>query len=112
MMTDRREILSLVLAHRIALVGILTGLLPLPQGRAQQAQPAAGNVALYRQANAPVERRIGDLLGRMTLEEMVRQLDLYAGARTLVDKQKDPTHAAADAVFLPEKAEALWEASA
>jgi beta-glucosidase len=80
--------------------------LSVVSGRAQQAPTAAG--ALYRQANAPVEARIDDLLGRMTLEEKVRQLDLYSGAKALVDKQRDPTHAAVDAVFLPEKAQALW----
>ena len=75
---------------------------------AQQSQPAAGPDAIYRQANAPIENRVNDLLSRMTLEEKVRQLDLYAGAKALVDKRKDPTHAAADAVFLPEKAQALF----
>jgi beta-glucosidase len=44
----------------------------------------------------------------MTLEEKVRQLDLYSGGTALMDKQKDTTHAAADAVFLPDKAQALW----
>jgi len=61
--------------------------------------------ALYRQANAPIERRIDDLLRRMTLEEKVRQLDMYAGAKDIVDRHTDDTHAAADAVFLPEKAQ-------
>jgi beta-glucosidase len=56
----------------------------------------------------PVENRIDDLLSRMTLEEKVRQLDLYAGAKSLVDKRRDSNHAAADAGFLPENAQALW----
>ena len=72
------------------------------------AQPAAGVGALYRQSNVPVENRIDDLLSRMTLEEKVRQLDLYAGAKSLVDKRRDSNHAAADAGFLPENAQALW----
>lgn len=62
----------------------------------------------YKNPNLPIERRVDDLLGRMTLEEKVRQLDLYSGARTLVDKRSDSTHATADAVFLPEKAQSLW----
>lgn len=62
---------------------------------------------VYRQPHAPVERRVQDLLSRMTLEEKVRQLDLYAGAQALVDRHTDETHAAPDAKFLPEKAEAL-----
>ena len=44
----------------------------------------------------------------MTVEEKVRQLDLYSGATALVNKQKNPTHAAPDAVFVPDKAQALW----
>jgi beta-glucosidase len=45
----------------------------------------------------------------MTLEEKVRQLDLYSGATALVDRHTDSTHAAPDAVFLPEKAQILWK---
>ncbi|HEY6491464.1 MAG TPA: glycoside hydrolase family 3 N-terminal domain-containing protein [Terracidiphilus sp.] len=48
-----------------------------------------------------------DLLARMTIEEKARQLDLYSGATALVDKHRDDTHAAADAVFVPEKAQAI-----
>lgn len=69
---------------------------------AQPPEPA------YRQANAPLERRIDDLMRRMTTEEKVRQLDMYSGARYIVDKHTDDTHAALDAVFLPEKAQRLW----
>lgn len=64
--------------------------------------------AIYKQKGAPIEQRINDLLSRMTLEEKVRQLDLYAGAKALVDKHSDNTHAAPDAVFDPQKAEALF----
>lgn len=63
---------------------------------------------LYKQESAPIEKRIGDLVRRMTLEEKVRQLDMYSGARDLMSKQSDSTHATADAVFLPDKAQALW----
>jgi beta-glucosidase len=62
--------------------------------------------ALYRRTDAPIERRIDDLVARMTLEEKVRQLDLYSGV-TFVSKQRDETHAAPDAVFLPNKAETI-----
>lgn len=76
--------------------------------QAQNSAHATNSLALYRQANAPVERRIDDLLSRMTIQEKVRQLDLYSGATDLVDKRKDSTHAASDAVFLPDKAQSLW----
>ena len=62
----------------------------------------------YKQSEVPVERRVDDLLHRMTLEEKVRQLDLYSGATALVDKHTDDTHAASGAVFLPDRAESLW----
>ena len=68
---------------------------------AQQAAP-------YKQSEVPIEQRVDDLLHRMTLEEKVRQLDLYSGATALVDKHTDDTHAASGAVFLPERAESLW----
>ncbi|WP_254062356.1 glycoside hydrolase family 3 N-terminal domain-containing protein [Acidobacterium sp. S8] len=75
-----------------------------------QSQPSAipGQGAVYRQSNAPIEKRLDDLIGRMTLEEKVRQLDLYAGAKDIVDKHTDDTHASADAVFLPAKAQSVW----
>lgn len=76
---------------------------------AQRAQTVdAPRTALYRQANAPIEQRVDDLLRRMTVAEKVRQLDMYSSARSIMSSHTDNTHAAADARFLPEKAEALW----
>lgn len=62
----------------------------------------------YRQANIPIEDRVQDLLRRMTLQEKVRQLDMYQGARGLMDKLKDNSHTDPSAVFQPQKALALW----
>jgi beta-glucosidase len=76
--------------------------------RGQQTSPAMHTRALYRQPDLPIEKRVADLLGRMTLEEKVRQLDLYSGATALVDQHTDSTHAAPQAVFLPDKAKVLW----
>lgn len=39
----------------------------------------AQNKYLYQDAKAPVEDRVKDLLSRMTLEEKVRQMDMYRG---------------------------------
>jgi beta-glucosidase len=72
---------------------------------AQKATPSS--VPVYRQSGAPIERRIDDLVQRMTLAEKVRQLDLYSGAKDLVDAHRDDTHAALNAAFVPERAETL-----
>ena len=75
---------------------------------AQDAHSIGKSPALYKQANAPIETRVDDLLSRMTLQEKVRQLDMYAGAKTLVDKRVDGLHAAADGAFQPEQAQILF----
>ena len=74
---------------------------------AQESSTKGTSAALYQQANAPIENRVNDLLGRMTLEEKVRQLDMYHGATELMSAQSDGTHATLDAVLLPDKAQAL-----
>ena len=63
---------------------------------------------LYKQQGASVEKRVKDLLVRMTLEEKVRQLDLYSGATSLMSRHSDDTHATSDAMFEPQKAEELF----
>jgi beta-glucosidase len=80
-------------------------LLPASGGVQHPAKPA---LPIYRQAGLPIERRISDLLQRMTVAEKVRQLDLYSGATDLMDKRSDNTHAAVDADFLPGKAQAIF----
>lgn len=76
--------------------------------RGQGRVSATDSAALYKQPRVPIERRVEDLLSRMTQQEKVRQLDLYSGATTLVDAHTDGTHAAATAHFLPDKAKAMW----
>jgi beta-glucosidase len=44
----------------------------------------------------------------MTLPEKVRQLDLYAGAKELVETHSDDTHATPAAAFVPANAQALF----
>ena len=78
----------------------------LAQAQTSGAKPETN--AVYRRSDAPTEKRVEDLLRRMTLEEKVRQLDFYAGAKDIMDKHADDTHAGADAVFLPEKAQSVW----
>ncbi len=80
------------------------------RANAQQGRDGAEAKPIYRQAGAPIEKRIDDLLKRMTLEEKARQLDLYAAAGTLEDKHTGKDHVAADAAFLPDKAQEMWGA--
>ena len=63
----------------------------------------------YRNPKLPVAERVKDLLGRMTLQEKARQLDMYPGASSFLDSNQtvDKTHAKANAVFDPKKAEKL-----
>jgi hypothetical protein len=71
-------------------------------------QAASQQKPLYMQAGVAVEKWVDDLLRRMTIEEKVRQLDMYSSAREVVSAHTDNTHAALDAVFVPEKALAVW----
>lgn len=75
---------------------------------ARAGNSAGETVPLYKQKNAPIEKRIDDLIGHMTVAEEVRQLDMYSGATAIVSGHTDQTHAVADAVFLPDKAQELW----
>jgi len=65
---------------------------------------------IYRQAGTPIEQRLDDLLSRMTLEEKVRQLDMYSGATGIMSAHTDSTHAAPNADFVTEKGQQLWGA--
>ena len=40
----------------------------------------------YENPNLPVDERVADLLGRMTLEEKVRQLDMYNAKKALLER--------------------------
>ncbi len=42
------------------------------------------NQHLYQRADAPIDKRIDDLLGRMTVEEKIKQLDMYWGKEVAV----------------------------
>jgi len=71
---------------------------------------AQDSVPAYKNPNLPVDQRVQDLLGRMSLEEKVRQLDMYSGSSDLLtdDQLRDHhTHAKTDAVFNPVSAEKI-----
>jgi beta-glucosidase len=62
--------------------------------------------APYKNPGLEVDSRVADLIGRMTLEEKVRQLDMYFGCQDLLDTNQcaSITHAKPDAVFNPQAA--------
>ena len=74
---------------------------------AQESSTKGTSTPLYQQESAPIESRVNDLLSRMTLEEKVRQLDMYQGSKGLMSAQLDGTHATPDALFQPDNAQAL-----
>jgi beta-glucosidase len=92
----------------ILLIALLVVAARPVQASAQAAVSATDSIALYKQPDVPIERRVEDLLSRMTMKEKVRQLDLYSGATSLMDEHTDGTHAAATAHFQPDKGQRLW----
>ena len=96
----RRKVFSFL--HLILLAAVLpTGVFSL---KAQDAVPPYKNPAL------PADTRVTDLIGRMTLEEKARQLDMYFGCESFLNADQrvtdSKTHARPDAVFNPALAEA------
>ena len=67
----------------------------------------AQTLPIYKRPTVPIERRVQDLIHRMTVPEKARQLDMYAGS-DFVDKHADGTHAAPDAQFRTEAAAKTW----
>jgi beta-glucosidase len=103
---DRYELMAGKL-RRVFLLMMVWQLCSSRTGAAAQ-QTASPQLPVYKQSQAPIETRIDDLIGRMSLAEKVRQLDLYSGAKELVDAHADDTHAAPTAVFVSARAEALF----
>jgi len=62
--------------------------------------------APYLDSTLPIDARVRDLLGRMTLLEKARQLDLYMGEH-FVDRMRNNTMMADDAEFAPASTLAL-----
>ena len=73
-------------------------------GQPSRAQEAP---APYKNPSLAVDARVADLIGRMTLEEKVRQLDMYFGCESLLETNQcvSRTHAKPEAVFNPQMAE-------
>jgi len=63
----------------------------------------------YKNRDLGIEERVQDLIGRMTVEEKARQLDMYSGCESLLKDTQclDKTHAKTNAAFEPELAEKI-----
>ncbi|HEX8784628.1 MAG TPA: hypothetical protein VF793_00500, partial [Telluria sp.] len=61
----------------LASVGSLAGLAAMPAvaGAAAARTAGQGGAPLYRQAGAPIDARVEDLLHRMTLDEKIAQME-------------------------------------
>ena len=75
---------------------------------AQKAQQQTGAEPAYKQASVPVEQRVRDLLSRMTLARKSATVGHVLRRNHTGRPALDDTHASPDAVFLPDKAAALW----
>lgn len=57
----------------------------------------------YKRMDLPVDQRVNDLIGRMTVAEKARQLDMYSGCEDLFDTNQNKTigahHINPDAIF-------------
>jgi beta-glucosidase len=91
----------------LASVGGLAGMATLPalaaaaaQGKGGQGGGGQAGRPLYRQAGAPVEARVEDLLRRMTLDEKIAQMQCLWQKKAAVQN--------ADSSFSAEKAQAAW----
>lgn len=97
---------SLRLCLPFSLLGSVFSL-PAQLEARQTGTPSTSEIAPYQHAALPIAERVQDLLGRMTVEEKARQIDMFAGI-SLVDKHADRTHAASDGVFVPAAAETMF----
>jgi beta-glucosidase len=84
------------LLHTLAIVAAaLVG--EILSTNAQDGQPP------YKNPHLAVDARVTDLIGRMTMAEKARQLDMYFGCETVLETNQytGRTHAKSDAVFNP-----------
>lgn len=61
------------------------------EAKSSKKAAAATELPLYKDANAPVERRVEDLLARMTLEEKILQLNQYTLGRNNIENNLGET---------------------
>src|SRR3569833_3146837 len=85
---------------------LLTALALLSSAGAVLAQE---NPPAYKNSALPVDQRVADLVGRMPVEEKVRQLDMYNGSESLIDTRTQTidnhTHAKPDTTLDPTRVE-------
>jgi beta-glucosidase len=85
----------------LASVGGVAGLAAVPAVAAAAAKAVAkGGAPLYKQPGAPVDARVEDLLGRMTLDEKIAQMQCLWQQKAGVQN--------ADTSFSADKASAAW----
>jgi beta-glucosidase len=83
----------------LASVGSMAGLAAVPAAAALK-QAGNGASPLYKQASAPIDARVEDLLARMTLEEKIAQMQCLWQKKAAIQN--------GDTSFSPEKASAAY----
>lgn len=82
----------------LASMGGVAGLAVVPAAALGQNAGGAGKAAIYKQAGAPVEARVDDLIKRMTLDEKIAQMQCVWQQKAALQNS--------DSSFSPEKARA------
>ena len=92
----------MILLHRV-IASVATALLVVPAVLAAQPRASAASPP-YRDARLPVERRVDDLLARMTLEEKVAQmLGIWQGKANITDAGDRPLRSRTRAALVPRR---------
>ena len=105
---SRRAFVTLAAAGAAAAVGMesQTGV-KAGVNNSAAAPTSLGGIPMYKRTEAPIEERIADLLGRMTLAEKARQLDMYSGS-AYVNEHRTSTHCGINAKFNVHLAQQDW----
>ncbi len=92
---------ALIAAAFVLLLLILPRVSDAGMKPAKSSTGSGAGIPAYKNPALPVDVRVKDLVGRMTLAEKARQLDMYSGASDFLDDNQrvDHTHAKPDAVL-------------
>ncbi len=104
---SRRTTLKLLAAY--AAVPVLDQMpLSATTSSHESTNPAPSRLPAYKQSHLPIEVRVRDLVGRMTVEEKARQLDVYNGAERPLNYRRGVIHPKRFIGFMLDQAKQVW----